>query len=176
MLRLWDLGDDSIVKVPVDNHFRMRTDLLEEIKTDSREKRYRLFQLLPVPAPQQQVLMIIWKPLPISVKSMDLWMHVDGAHGMGVLFSEKYRNLVKGIERADSVVIDFHKMLLVPALNTLVMFRNGERSFETFAQKASYLFQKSQKNVWYNSAIRTIECTKSATGNNCIYCNEILWQ
>jgi L-2,4-diaminobutyrate decarboxylase len=45
-----------------------------------------------------------------------------------------------------------------------VMFRNGERSFETFAQKASYLFQKSQKNVWYNSAIRTIECTKSALG------------
>jgi L-2,4-diaminobutyrate decarboxylase len=83
---------------------------------------------------------------------------------MGVLFSEKYRNLIRGIERVDSVVIDFHKMLLVPALNTLVMFKNGERSFETFAQKASYLFQKSQKNVWYNSATRTIECTKSALG------------
>ena len=55
-------------------------------------------------------------------------------------------------------------MLLVPALNTLVMFKNGERSYETFAQKASYLFQKSQKNVWYNSATRTIECTKSALG------------
>jgi len=83
---------------------------------------------------------------------------------MGVLFSEKYNKLIKGIERADSVVIDFHKMLLVPALNTLIMFRNGERSYETFAQKASYLFQKSQSNVWYNSAIRTIECTKSALG------------
>ena len=83
---------------------------------------------------------------------------------MGVLFSEKYRHHISGIERADSVVIDFHKMLLVPALNTLIMFRNGEKSFETFAQKASYLFQKSQKNVWYNSATRTIECTKSALG------------
>jgi L-2,4-diaminobutyrate decarboxylase len=91
-------------------------------------------------------------------------MHVDGAHGMGVLFSEKYKDRIKGIERADSVVIDFHKMFLVPALNTMVIFRNGERSFETFAQKASYLFQKSQKNVWYNSATRTIECTKSALG------------
>jgi L-2,4-diaminobutyrate decarboxylase len=64
----------------------------------------------------------------------------------------------------DSVVIDFHKMFLVPALNTLVMFRKSDTSFETFAQKASYLFQKSEKNVWYNSAIRTIECTKSALG------------
>jgi L-2,4-diaminobutyrate decarboxylase len=55
-------------------------------------------------------------------------------------------------------------MLLVPALNTLVMFKNGESSFETFAQKASYLFQKSNTDLWYNSAIRTIECTKSALG------------
>lgn len=55
-------------------------------------------------------------------------------------------------------------MFLVPALNTLEMFSNGEKSYETFAQKASYLFQKSQTNVWYNSAIRTIECTKSALG------------
>lgn len=61
-------------------------------------------------------------------------------------------------------MIDFHKMLLVPALNTLVMFRNAEKSFETFAQKASYLFEKSQNNMWYNSAVRTIECTKSALG------------
>jgi L-2,4-diaminobutyrate decarboxylase len=91
-------------------------------------------------------------------------MHVDGAHGMGVLFSEKYRHLVKGIERADSVVIDFHKMFLVPALNTLIMFKNGERSFETFAQKASYLFQQSEYPPWYDSAIRTIECTKSSLG------------
>jgi L-2,4-diaminobutyrate decarboxylase len=91
-------------------------------------------------------------------------MHVDGAHGMGVILSEKHRNKVKGIERADSVVIDFHKMLLVPALNTLVMFRDGEKSYETFAQKASYLFNKSQKNLWYNSATRTIECTKSSLG------------
>jgi L-2,4-diaminobutyrate decarboxylase len=83
---------------------------------------------------------------------------------MGVLFSDKYRNKVSGIERADSVVIDFHKMFLVPALNTLVMFRNADSSFETFSQKASYLFHKSQSNVWYNSATRTLECTKSALG------------
>jgi L-2,4-diaminobutyrate decarboxylase len=44
------------------------------------------------------------------------------------------------------------------------MFKIGERSFETFAQKASYLFQKSNSNLWYNSAIRTVECTKSALG------------
>jgi L-2,4-diaminobutyrate decarboxylase len=94
----------------------------------------------------------------------NIWMHIDGAHGMGVLFSDKYRRLVDGIERADSIVIDFHKMFLVPALNSLVLFKNGSNSYETFAQKASYLFNKSMNDVWYNGAIRTIECTKSALG------------
>ncbi|MBA4323110.1 MAG: hypothetical protein C0408_09870 [Odoribacter sp.] len=55
-------------------------------------------------------------------------------------------------------------MLLVPGLNTMVLFKKGEKSYETFAQKASYLFRKADENEWYNSAKRTLECTKSAMG------------
>jgi L-2,4-diaminobutyrate decarboxylase len=94
----------------------------------------------------------------------DLWMHVDGAHGMGVIFSERYRHLVEGVEAADSVIIDFHKMLLTPGLNTAVIFRDGERSYETFEQKASYLFSQGQEREWYNGAKRSLECTKSSMG------------
>jgi L-2,4-diaminobutyrate decarboxylase len=163
-VKIMGLGEGSIVKVPVDNHFRMRTDLLEEIKTASEKKGIRIISVVASSCSTATGTYDDLEAIASFCEKFDLWMHVDGAHGMGVLFSEKYRKRVKGIERADSVVIDFHKMLLVPALNTLVMFRHGERSYETFAQKASYLFQKSQKDVWYNSAIRTIECTKSALG------------
>jgi L-2,4-diaminobutyrate decarboxylase len=163
-VKIMGIGDESIVKVPVDRNFRMRTDLLEEIKTAAEKKGIRVISVVASSCSTATGSYDDLKAIADFCEKHDLWMHVDGAHGMGVLFSEKYKGCVKGIERADSVVIDFHKMLLVPALNTLVMFRNGERSFETFAQKASYLFQKSQKNVWYNSAIRTIECTKSALG------------
>lgn len=163
-VKIMGLGDESIVKVPVDRHFRMRTDLLEEIKTEAEKKGIRIISVVANSCSTATGSYDNLEAVAAFCEKHDLWMHVDGAHGMGVLFSEKYKDRVKGIERADSVVIDFHKMFLVPALNTLVMFRNGERSFETFAQKASYLFQKSQKNVWYNSATRTIECTKSALG------------
>jgi L-2,4-diaminobutyrate decarboxylase len=163
-VKIMGLGEGSIVKVPVDNHFRMRTDLLEEIKTASEKKGIRIISVVASSCSTATGTYDDLETIAAFCEKYDLWMHVDGAHGMGVLFSEKYKGVVKGIERADSVVIDFHKMLLVPALNTLVMFRHGERSYETFAQKASYLFQKSQKDVWYNSAIRTIECTKSALG------------
>ena len=163
-VKIMGLGEESIIKVPVDKHFRMRTDMLEEIKTNAEKKNIKIISVVANSCSTATGTYDDLEAVADFCEKYNLWMHVDGAHGMGVLFSEKYRDLVKGIERADSLVIDFHKMLLVPALNTLVMFRNGERSFETFAQKASYLFQKSQNNVWYNSAIRTIECTKSALG------------
>jgi L-2,4-diaminobutyrate decarboxylase len=158
------LGNESVVKVPVDSGYRMRTDLLEEIKTNAEKNGIKIISVVASSCSTATGSYDDLEAIAAFCEKHGLWLHVDGAHGMGVLFSEKYRKLIKGIERADSVVIDFHKMLLVPALNTLVMFRNGEKSYETFAQKASYLFQKSQKNVWYNSAIRTIECTKSALG------------
>jgi L-2,4-diaminobutyrate decarboxylase len=158
------LGNDSIIKIPVDSHFRMRTDMLEEVKTRAEKRGIKTIAVVASSCSTATGSYDDLETIADFSTRYGLWLHVDGAHGMGALFSKKYRNRVKGIERADSVVIDFHKMLLVPALNTLVMFRNGDKSFETFAQKASYLFEKSQQNVWYNSAIRTIECTKSALG------------
>lgn len=163
-VKIMGLGEASIVKVPVDSKFRLRTDLLEEIKNNAEKNGIKIISVVASSCSTATGSYDDLNAVADFCEKYDLWMHVDGAHGMGVLFSEKHHGKINGIERADSIVIDFHKMLLVPALNTLVMFKNGERSFETFAQKASYLFQKSQKNVWYNSAIRTIECTKSALG------------
>jgi L-2,4-diaminobutyrate decarboxylase len=163
-VKIMGLGNDSIIKVPVDSSYRMRTDTLENLKSNAEINGIKVISVVASSCSTATGSYDDLEDIADFCEKHGLWLHVDGAHGMGVLFSEKYRNLVKGIDRADSVVIDFHKMLLVPALNTLLMFKNAEKSFDTFAQKASYLFQKSQKNVWYNSAIRTIECTKSALG------------
>jgi len=163
-VKIMGLGDGSIIRIPVDRNFRMRTDLLEELKRNAEKKGIRIISVVASSCSTATGTYDNLNEVADFAEKHDLWMHVDGAHGMGVLFSDKYRRLADGIHRADSVVIDFHKMLLVPALNTLVMFRNGDNSYETFAQKASYLFHKAQKNLWYNSAIRTIECTKSALG------------
>jgi L-2,4-diaminobutyrate decarboxylase len=100
----------------------------------------------------------------------NLWFHVDGAHGASCLLSEKYKFLLKGIEKADSIVWDAHKMLLMPALITAVIFKDGANSFETFSQKASYLFEKESNEEWYNYSHRTIECTKTMMGMKLYVC------
>jgi L-2,4-diaminobutyrate decarboxylase len=163
-VKIMGLGDESVVRVPFDQNFRMNCSLLEENLKKAEDKGLKVISVVANSCSTATGSYDDLNKIADFCERHNLWMHVDGAHGMGVIFSEKHRNKVKGIERADSVVIDFHKMLLVPALNTLVMFRDGEKSYETFAQKASYLFNKSQKNLWYNSATRTIECTKSSLG------------
>lgn len=163
-IKIMGLGNNAIIKVPYDSRFRMRTDLLEKYYEEALRREIPVAAVVANSCSTATGTYDDLEVIADFCEKHKLWLHVDGAHGMGVLFSDKYRHLIRGIERADSVVIDFHKMLLVPALNTMVLFRDGRQSYETFAQKASYLFRKQTENEWYNSAKRTLECTKSSLG------------
>jgi L-2,4-diaminobutyrate decarboxylase len=90
-----------------------------------------------------------------------LWLHVDGAHGACAALSTAARGVVRGIERADSVVWDAHKMMLLPSLVSAVLFKDGARSYEAFRPTgASYLFSDGDVAPWYDVGERTLECTK----------------
>jgi L-2,4-diaminobutyrate decarboxylase len=158
------LGDESLIRIPYDSNYRMKVSLLREYKEKAEDKGIKVVSVVANSCSTATGSYDDLETIADFCEKHSLWMHVDGAHGTGVLFSEKYRGKIKGLERADSVIIDFHKMLLVPGLNTMVLFKNGEKSYETFAQKASYLFRKTDENEWFNSAKRTLECTKSAMG------------
>ncbi|HWR15213.1 MAG TPA: pyridoxal-dependent decarboxylase, partial [Terriglobales bacterium] len=68
-----------------------------------------------------------------------LWFHVDGAYGAAATFSDKHRNLVAGIERADSVTIDPHKWLAMPFAAGVVLTRRAEMLQKTFGVATPYM-------------------------------------
>jgi len=158
------LGERSVIRIPYDSRYAMRTDLLDETVRSAENQGIRVICVAANACSTATGTYDNLEEIAAFCREKRLWFHVDGAHGLGVLFSEKYRHLVNGLKHADSVVIDFHKMLLTPGLNTVVLFRDGTKSYETFAQKAGYLFEKHDTNEWYNGAKRTLECTKSALG------------
>ena len=152
-------GEGGVIKVPTDKHFKLRADRLEAC--------YQRAQ-----AAGRQVIAVVGSACTTSTGSYDplaaiadfceqhnLWFHVDGAHGAPVAFSPDYRHLVEGLARADSVTIDFHKMMLTPAITTGLVFREEADSYRTFAQRASYLLNDDE-GEWFNSGKRTFECTK----------------
>jgi glutamate/tyrosine decarboxylase-like PLP-dependent enzyme len=69
----------------------------------------------------------------------DIWFHVDGAFGATAAFSERYRPLLAGVERADSLAFDFHKWAQVPYDCGCVLVRDSNRLPDTFAQSLAYL-------------------------------------
>jgi L-2,4-diaminobutyrate decarboxylase len=92
-----------------------------------------------------------------------VWLHVDAAHGGSAVLSERYRHLVAGLELADSVAWDAHKMLFVPGLCAFVLYRDRQYRFEAFRQDAPYLFDPAAPGLAeYDSGTKTVECTKRA--------------
>lgn len=91
----------------------------------------------------------------------NLWFHVDGAHGASLLVSDEQRHKLKGIEKVDSFVLDGHKMLFIPAMCTLLFYKNKEKSYGAFQQQASYVFEKTP-DIYshFESAEQNFECTK----------------
>ncbi|MDA9556010.1 putative pyridoxal-dependent aspartate 1-decarboxylase [Vibrio sp.] len=72
--------------------------------------------------------------------------HVDAAWGGATLLSNKYRPLLKGIERADSVTIDAHKQMYIPMGAGMVLFRSPN-AMSTIEHHAQYILRKGSKDL-----------------------------
>ena len=156
------LGSAGVVKVPVDDQWRLRADALPAALASARAAGRRPIALVAAACCTATGSFDPLEPLADFCAAHGLWLHVDGAHGASAALAPAERHWLAGIERADSVVWDAHKMLLVPALCTAVLFRDGRRSYEAFAQEASYLLHKQDPSEeWYNLCGRTFECTKT---------------
>lgn len=152
-------GAAGAVPVAVDGAFRMTRAGLEAAERQVRGRR-----VLAVVANACSTATGTYDDLAMVADfcaERDLWLHVDGAHGASALLSPRLRGRLRGLERADSLVWDAHKMMRMPGLVTAVLFRRAEDSYAAFAQHASYLLAGRAREEWFNLAHRTLECTKT---------------
>jgi len=92
-----------------------------------------------------------------------LWFHVDGAHGASALLSESEAWRLDGIELADSVVWDAHKLLRTSALCAAVLVRDGRRLPGAFRQDAVYVTE-GEREMGVDFIPQQFECTKAPLG------------
>lgn len=67
-----------------------------------------------------------------------MWVHIDAAYGGALIFSKNHKHKLAGIEKADSVTIDFHKLFYQPISCGVFMVKN-KTSFELIRLHADYL-------------------------------------
>ena len=161
-VKIMGWGESGIIKVPTLENYQLDASALEECYQSALKEGKKVIAIVANACSTATGSYDPIDEIADFCEKYDLWLHVDGAHGAGVIFSDKYRHLVKGIERADSMILDFHKMLSTTALATALVFKKGQDAYRTFAQKASYLWENSEKQEWFNLGKRTLECTKHA--------------
>ncbi|WP_315721047.1 MULTISPECIES: pyridoxal phosphate-dependent decarboxylase family protein [unclassified Bradyrhizobium] len=77
-------------------------------------------------------------------RSEGLWFHVDGAFGALAMLSPELAPMLAGIERADSIALDFHKWGQVPYDAGFLLVRNGAKHRDAFAAPAAYLRRETR--------------------------------
>lgn len=123
--KLLGLSQDSVISIPVGNDKRMQTVVLA--RELERCKRDGLVPMAVVATAGTTDFGSI-DPLPEIAELCEqfgAWMHVDAAYGCGLLASLKNRHRIDGIERADSVTVDYHKSFFQPVSSSAVLVRDA---------------------------------------------------
>ena len=159
--KIMGLGEQGIIKIPVKADFSMDVSVLDSHYRNAIQNGIEVFAIVgSAPATATGILDDL-DAIGYFAQKHKLWYHVDAAHGGAALFSTTYKDSLKGISKSDSVVIDGHKMMMMPGITTALVYKDGKTSDATFSQKADYLLEDSQDSDWYNSGKRTFECTKN---------------
>ncbi len=159
-VRIMGMGSAGMIKIPVGENYTMKTELLNEYYEKAKSEGIRVIAVVGSAPSTSTGMYDDLGAIADFCEDKKLWFHVDGAHGGAAIFSEKYKHYLKGIHKADSVVIDGHKMLMTPTIMTFLLFKDKNHSYATFSQKAQYLLSKTEEEQWYNIAIKSFECTK----------------
>jgi L-2,4-diaminobutyrate decarboxylase len=157
------LGTNQVVKAPLDDRRRMDPDRLDDLLSALKREGKTVMAVVSCVCATPTGAFDRLHSIADICERHHVWLHVDAAHGGGVIFSETHRHLLNGLARADSFICDAHKMLFVPALSAFVFYKHAPHRFEAFRQEAPYLFDPAAPGAAeYDCGLSTIECTKRA--------------
>ncbi|MEU6858665.1 aspartate aminotransferase family protein [Glycomyces sp. NPDC046736] len=122
--RLLGLGEDAVITVPADDWFRMHPAALDAALETCREQGLIPAAVVATAGTTDFGSVDPLGPIGEIAAAHGVWLHVDAAYGCGLLVSAEHRGLLKGIERADSVTVDYHKAFFQPVSSSALLVRD----------------------------------------------------
>lgn len=143
---LLGIGRDNLIKVKTDAHNRID---LQELRKECRllkERSILPLAIVGIAGTTETGNVDPLEELADFAQELGCHFHVDAAWGGPTLFSDRYRHLLKGIERADSVTIDAHKQLYVPMGAGMVVFKDPT-ALSAIEHHANYILRHGSKDL-----------------------------
>lgn len=124
-LRISGLGEAVKRFIPMDNAFRMDASCLRDQIAKDRKAGLKPWLVVAAAGTTDTGAVDPLDELGEITRKEDLWLHVDGAYGAFFMLCEQGKKALKGIEKADSLVMDPHKGLFLPYGSGVILVRNG---------------------------------------------------
>ena len=119
------LGEENIVFVKALSDFRMDCDDLDKKLTQYNDGiTSKVVAVVAQAGDSRTTTIEYFNKVAEVTKKHKVWLHVDACHGGILLFSQKHKHKMNGVEQADSISIDPHKGLCVPYSSSAVLFRD----------------------------------------------------
>lgn len=139
------LGRDAVFKVPLNREFSTDVEQVDRTFAAARKAGYRKFILVGSSGSTPTGSFDDLPALATLAAKHHAWFHVDAAHGAGMAFSRRFRRRLRGLNRADSMIFDPHKMMFMPLAAGGVLVRDGARLLSPLREQAPYLFGSKRR-------------------------------
>ncbi len=144
------IGRRNLIAVETDAHNRIRLDSLAQRCDALTREGTRVMAIVGVAGSSETGSIDPLAAMADIAQERKIHFHVDSAWGGPTLFSRTHRQLLAGIERADSVTIDAHKQLYVPMGAGLCVFKRPE-TLASVEHHAEYIIRKGSKDLGSHS-------------------------
>lgn len=140
------IGTDQYRKIAVNDDFTINiAELKAQIEQDIKDG-FEPFCLIGNAGTVNTGAIDDLVALATLAKVHDMWFHIDGAYGALAAGTDLVKPNYKGIEKADSVALDFHKWLYQPFEAGCTLVRDYQQFNQAYFKKASYLATDQESN------------------------------
>jgi len=152
---LLGIGRRALRRIPVNEQVQMDPAQLERSIDEDLRAGCRPFCVVATAGTTSSGIVDDLPAIAGVCRRYNLWMHVDGAYGAAAVFSNKHRDLVRGIELADSITVDPHKWLAVPFAAGVILTRQPQALEQAFSVSSPYMPKAEGAQLPDNSRVST---------------------
>lgn len=153
------LGEGAVRTVPTDGGRRMCARALGGLLRDLAPRHTLVAVVATAGTTDFGTMDPIPEIAPLAAE-YGVWLHIDAAYGFGALFSERLADRLAGLERADSITVDLHKLGWQPAAASILLV-SDHAAFAPLDREVAYLNPTDDQAAGYDGLLgRSLQTTR----------------